>query len=200
MFKIKIMFFSILIIASQVHALETGDAAPGFLARDREGKTIELSSYLGDRNVLLVFSRYIGCSWCQMFIIDLHHNREKIKGTGAEVIIISNSTKDVMEGYNPPEDFSFILIPDREMRLYELYGLKMEKRGYTGNVIWQSIRFLGYLVDYDWVKGGLEGEHYQPPACMIIGKDGRIKYIHIGKDVADNPRIELIVEELRKLK
>ncbi len=198
--KVIIFFIIFGFLSSGAPALEVGEPAPCFRMEDRNGKQIELAGYQGRKNVLLVFSRYIGCSWCQMFIIDLHKHRDQIMDTGAEVIIISNSAKDVIKGYNPPEDFAFTLVPDRDMKLYELYGVRMENRDMTGNVWLQSLRFLRYLGDYDWVKDGLEGDHYQPPVCMIVGKDGKIKYKHVGRDVADNPRVDDIIQELTKLK
>ena len=181
-------------------ALGLGQQAPDFKATDWKGKNIELSQFHGKQNVLLVFSRYIGCAWCQMFIIDLSKKQAEIAATNTRVLIVTNSEPEVVKGYKPPKDFSFDLIPDRELKLYELYNIKMEDKKMTGNVFWQTVRFVTYLGDYNWVDRGLEGDHFQPPACFIIGKDGKIKYLHVGKDVADNPKTDEIIKELKNLK
>lgn len=182
-----------------VLAVSIGDLAPDFRAEDWRGKQIQLSDILKNQNVLLVFSRYIGCSWCQMFIIDLHNRRKDIAETNTKVIILNLSPKDVLAKYNAPEDFQFDLLPDPERKIYELYGVKLDERKITGNVLWQSIRFLKYLGGYKYVSQGLNGAHYQAPACFIIGRDGKIKAMHLGKDIADNPKVDLIISELRKL-
>jgi len=180
-------------------ALETGQRAPDFKATDWKGKPLELAQFQGRKNVLLVFSRYISCAWCQMFIIDLHKKRAEIAKTGTQVLIITNSAPEVTKAYQPPRDFSFDLLPDQDMALYRLYGVKIEDRKMTGNVFWQTLRFAKYLGDYDYVKGGLEGDHYQAPACFIIGRDGKINWQHLGRDVADNPKVEEILRQLQKL-
>lgn len=189
-----------LFLASTVAiALDVGQTAPEFKAIDWKGKNISLAQYQGKQNVLLVFSRYIGCAWCQMFIIDLNKVRAEIEAAGTKVLIVTNSEPNVVRQYQPPKDFSFDLVPDPGQKLYALYGIKIEDKKMTGNVFWQTVRFVKYLGDYNWVDQGLEGDHYQPPACFIIGKDGRIKYTHLGKDVADNPKTDEIIKELKKL-
>jgi len=198
--KKAILAAEILILAGSALGLSIGAPALDFKAEDWKGKEIQLSRNFGKQNVLLVFSRYIGCSWCQMFIIDLHHNRQEIGKTNTTVIIVNLSEKAVLDKYQAPADFSFDFIPDPERKIYELYGVKMDERKMTGNIFWQSLRFLKYLGRYEYVDQGLEGAHYQPPACFIIGKDGRIKAAHLGKDLADNPKVETILEELKKLK
>jgi peroxiredoxin len=189
----------IFLAAGLALALNLGQQAPNFKAMDWKGKNLELAQFHGRQNVLLVFSRYIGCAWCQMFIIDLSKKQAEIAATNTRVLIVTNSEPEVVKQYQPPKDFSFDLIPDRDQKLYELYQVKMEDTKMTGNVFWQTVRFVKYLGDYNWVSRGLEGDHYQPPACFIIGKDGRIKYIHVGTDVADNPKTDEIVKELKKL-
>jgi peroxiredoxin len=193
-------FVAALALGLAASALETGQHAPAFKTVDWKGNPIELAQFQGRKNVLLVFSRYISCAWCQMFIIDLHKNRAEIEKTNTEVLIVVNSMPEVVKEYQPPRDFAFDLLPDKDMNLYRLYGVKLEDRRMTGNVFWQTLRFVRYLGNYNYVKGGLEGDHYQPPACFIIGLDGRVKWQHLGRDVADNPKVDEVLGELKKLK
>ena len=197
--KKAILTTVILMLAGAALALAIGAPAPDFKVADWKGKEVKLSEHIGKQNVLLVFSRYIGCSYCQMFIIDLHNKREEIAATNTKVLIVNLSPKETLDKYSPPKDFSFDLIPDPERKLYELYGVKMEQGQVTGNVFWQSLRFLTYLGRYEYVDKGLEGAHAQPPAVFVIGKDGKVKAEHIGKDMADNPKVDMIVGELKKL-
>lgn len=185
-------------VCSPAFASQLGQPAPNFKAIDWKGKQVELQQFHGKQNVLLVFSRYIACAWCQMFIINLSKKSKEIAATDTEVLIVTNSAPEVVKAYKPPKDFSFNLIPDTDQKLYQIYGVKMEDQKMTGNVFWQTVRFVKYLGSYDYVKGGLEGSHYQPPACFVIGKDGKIKWEHLGKDVADNPSVDEILAELKK--
>jgi len=196
--KILAILAGAIIFGLRANALEPGHLAPEFKAVDWRGQPVELSQFRGQKQVLLVFSRYISCAWCQMFIIDLSKKSKELEKAGAEVLIVVNSPPEVVKKYKPPKDFTFDLIPDPDLALYRLYGVKLEDNKMTGNVFWQTVRFAKYLLNYDYVKGGLAGDHYQPPACFIIGTDGMVKYVHLGKDVADNPKVDEILEKLKK--
>jgi peroxiredoxin len=37
------------------------------------------------------------------------------------------------------------------------------------------------------------------PSVFIVDKEGKIRYLHVGKDASDRPPDETILEELRKL-
>jgi len=183
-----------------VSALLAGQQAPSFSKPDIKGKPVNLESYRG-KNVLLVLSRYIGCSYCQMFIVDLANHAEDLARVKAEVIIVTSSDAETAARYEPPRDFPFLLVPDPDMDIYKMYGVKMKARGFTWNVLKKSVMFVKYLAKYDWVKHGLSGPHLQPPACFVIDPAGVIRYSHIGRDIADNPDAEKlvkIIEELNK--
>lgn len=37
------------------------------------------------------------------------------------------------------------------------------------------------------------------PSVFIVGKDGRIKYIYVGKDPTDRPPDAILLEEIKKI-
>jgi peroxiredoxin len=195
-----LIFIMVFLSAGSGKGISVGDKAPDFKVRDWKGKDVSLSENLGKRNVLLVFSRYIGCSWCQMFIIDLHRHRKEIADLNTRVIIFNLSENEVLRKYEAPEGFDFELVADPERNIYEVYGVKIDEKKMSGNILWQSVRFIKYIGRYKFVEGGLEGAHYQPHCVFIIGKDGRIRSQHIGKDVADYVKAETILQELKELK
>jgi peroxiredoxin len=192
---LKKLIFILMVMAH----VSVSQPAPVFKKPDVKGKVVDLESYRGRKNVLLVFSRYIGCSWCQMFIIDLIGKAEAIAKTDTEVIIITNSNERVAKRYKPPRDFPFIIVPDPKMGIYKQYGVKMKGKLFTWNVFKKSLIFVKYLPKYRWVKGGLKGEHYQPPACFVIDKFLIVRYAHVGKDLADNPNAANILKILAAL-
>ncbi len=179
--------------------VEIGEIAPDFNVRDIYGNTIELRSYKGKQNVLIFFSRYIGCSWCQMFIVDIKRNRKRLDELKTEVIVITESREDVLKRYAPPKSEAFLrMVSDPEKRLYKLYGVDKQGKWFNARVITESIRFLKYLKDYKYVKGGLKGDPMQAPACFVVGKDGRVKYSFLSESIADHPNIEDILETISR--
>jgi peroxiredoxin len=136
-----------------------------------------------------------------MFIVDLLNHAEEFARAKAEVIIVTSSDAETAKRYEPPEHFPFRLVPDPDMEIYRMYGVKMKAKGFTWNVFRKSAMFVKYLPKYNWVKGGLAGPHLQPPACFVIDSAGIIRYSHIGKDVADNPdagKLVKIFEDINK--
>jgi len=180
-----------------VMAVGAGKEAPDFKVRDIYGEEIELKSFKGKKNILLFFSRYIGCSWCQMFVIDIMRNEEKLKSLDTEVIVITESEEEVLKRFAPPKEKCFLrMVSDPEKKLYKLYGVDIKGKIFTGKVITESIRFLKYIKDYRWIKGGLKGDSRQAPACFVIGKDGVIKFSFLGEGIADHPSIDEIIKLL----
>lgn len=180
-------------------ALQIGSEAPDFKVTDIYGESLQLSSYRGKQNVLIFFSRYIGCSWCQMFIIDIKRNFEKLKKLNTEVIVITESKEEVLKKYAPPRDEAFLrMVSDPEKKIYKLYGVDKQGRWFNAKVITASIRFVKYLKDYKYVKDSLKGDSLQAPACFVIGKDGRIKYAYLSESIADHPDIEVILDLLER--
>lgn len=179
--------------------LQKGMDAPNFKVQDIYGDSVEISSYRGKQNILIFFSRYIGCSWCQMFIIDIKRNAEKLKEQDTEVIVITESQEDVLKKYAPPKNEAFLrMVSDPEKKLYKLYGVDKHGRWFNAKVITNSIRFLRYLKDYKYVKDSLKGDPMQAPACFVIGKDGKIKYSYVSESIAEHPEIRDILKMLKK--
>jgi len=134
-----------------------------------------------------------------MFIIDIKRNREKLKDLNTEVIVITESKEDVLKQYAPPKSEAFLrMVSDPGKKLYELYGVKRRGGWFNLKVISESIKFLKYLKGYKYVKGGLEGDVLQLPACFVIDKNGIIKYSYLAESIAEHPSIEEIIEILRK--
>ncbi len=179
------------------NGLNVGEIAPDFKANDIYNNTIQISLYRGKKNVLLFFSRYIGCVWCQMFIADIKRYTEILKGLDTEVIVISESKEEVLKEYAPSETF-LKMISDPEKKLYKLYKVDKHGKWLSSKVITESLKFLKYLRNYKWLKGGVKGDPMQIPAIFLIGKDGNIKFSFVSDNIAEHPKIERIIEIIKQ--
>jgi len=54
------------------------------------------------------------------------------------------------------------------------------------------------VIDQYGVLNAAEHDGIAHPSTFIVGKDGLIKYVYIGKNPTDRPTDEMIVEEVKK--
>lgn len=175
--------------------LREGDRIPEFTAKDLDGNSLSPADFRGRKNILFFFSRYIACSWCQMFIIDLIRHRRDVEKLSCEVIVVSESPPEVMRNYKP-DGMYFRLISDPSKELYGLFGVKKRGSILAKSVITMSLAFLPYLRRYQYIRGGLKGDSFQVPAVFIAGKDGRVVYAFVSDDIAAHPFVSHILQRV----
>jgi len=175
--------------------MKIGEKAPYFEVEDVKGDKVKIEE--GKKHIL-AFMRYIGCIWCQMDIIRLMKEKDKLKDVN--VFVFTESPKDVVREYIKEfPDFPFRLIPDPEKRVYKLYGVG---RGnffdmFHPLTIYEIMKFLTkYIKSYRFVKGGINGDRYLRPAFFGVNEKGEVVFIQKGKVVADPIDIKGLIASL----
>lgn len=177
--------------------IKEGLPLPDFEAVDIDGKIFSPALFLGRKNLLIYFSRYIGCSWCQMFIVDLIRWKKEIEDSQTEVAVISETPEENLKRYRP-EGLYFSVIPDPQKKIFSLFGVN--RRGRIGfSVLTRSLKFLFYLPRYRFVPGGLKGDTFQVPAIFIADRNGIIRYSFVSYDIARHPSTEKIIAILKEM-
>ena len=109
--------------------LNTGDRAPGFTLKDKNGNEVGLSDFIGKRVVLYFYPKdnNPGCTRQACAFAGVY---EEFKKRGVEVIGISRdsitSHVKFAEKYNLP----FVLLSDPELEAIQAYGVWQEKKLY----------------------------------------------------------------------
>lgn len=75
-----------------------GNKAPDFEATDVNGKTVKLSEFLGQRNVVLVFSRAHWCPFCMGHARQLQQRRKEFQELGADIVAVYRENREGAAG------------------------------------------------------------------------------------------------------
>ncbi|RCH56548.1 thioredoxin-dependent thiol peroxidase [Mucilaginibacter hurinus] len=106
--------------------LKEGDKAPGFSAKDQNGKTVSLADYAG-KNVILYFYPKDDTPGCTAEACDFRDNYQSLLGKGFEVIGVSTDSEKSHKKFEKKYDLPFVLIADESQEIVQAYGVWGEK-------------------------------------------------------------------------
>jgi peroxiredoxin len=106
-----------------------------------------------------------------MQLTRLAEDYNKIKEAGADLIAISADTQDYAWSMGLTTGAKFQILSDSDHKVIESFGVLNAK----------------------------EHNGIAHPSIFIIDKDGRIRYMYVGKDPGDRPEDGTILEEVKKL-
>ena len=104
---------------------QVGTVAPGFEARDQDGRTVKLADFLGKSNVVLYFYPKDDTPGCTSEACSLRDGYQAILKTGA--VVLGVSADDVASHAAFARKFSlpFPILADPDGALIKAYGVKM---------------------------------------------------------------------------
>lgn len=191
--KRTVLTILILLAGFQLFAqtpLKVGQTAPQFSAKDNTGKLINLKQALKEhQSVVLFFYRGQWCPFCNKHIKDLQDSLQMLTGKGAYVVGVSPETMAGVEKTVAKTKASFSIISDRNYSIMKAYQV---------NYVMEP----GLADKYK--KGGLDvamangqTDYVLPvPATYIIGKNGKIKYVHFDADYKKRPSVKTLMANL----
>ena len=163
--------------------LKAGDTAPDFSAEDVRGETFQLSSFKGEKQVVLVFLRYAGCPLCQLAMAELKNRYTEFTDRGAEVAVFVQSPSATLFEQGAA-DFPFHVIPDPGEKYYKLYGVGS---GNIFDIVHPDVIRKGLKATVKGhMQGKMEGNTWQLPGDFIVDTEGVLKLARIGDNVGDH--------------
>jgi peroxiredoxin len=134
------------------------------------GDTVSLESYVGDKNVALVFYRAFRWVQYREKLVELREGYQKIMGLDAEVLAIS--TDDLQDAESVVERLvlDFPILYDSGATVVREYGI------------------------YD-----LNHDSLASPSTFVIDKSGEIRWKHIGEGRYDRATNQQIIDALQEL-
>lgn len=109
--------------------LNTGDKAPDFTLKDKDGANVSLSDFAGKKVVLYFYPKdnTSGCTKQACAFAALYGQFQK---KGAVVIGVSRDSTSSHTKFAEKYSLPFILLSDPELEVIQAYGVWQEKRNY----------------------------------------------------------------------
>jgi peroxiredoxin Q/BCP len=110
-------------------ALQKGDKAPAFTAKDENGKEIKLSDFQGKKLVLYFYPKD-DTSGCTAQACNLRDNIPSLVAAGYQVVGVSVDDEKSHQKFIAKYNLNFPLIADTDHKLVNAYGVWQEKSMY----------------------------------------------------------------------
>ncbi len=121
-----------------------GDMAPGFTAKNHEGKEISLSDFKG-RKVILYFYPKDDTPGCTAEACNLRDNYSELVKYGFEVIGVSPDDEKSHAKFKSRHNLPFHLIADKEAKIIKAYNAWGEKKMYGKS--YMGVLRTTYIID-----------------------------------------------------
>ncbi|BDS12037.1 peroxiredoxin-like family protein [Aureispira anguillae] len=170
--------------------LEIGSLAPSFEAKNQAGEPIKSADLLEKGAIVLVFYRGTWCPYCQKHVSELQEGLEQLIDKGANVVVVTPERPEYIKKMVKKTAATFSILHDEDYAIMEDYHTK-----YTIQKT-DEMSFKDYVVSHTKTHNQDDEAILPVPATYIIGKDGRIKFVHFETDYKQRSTVEMILENL----
>lgn len=158
--------------------VKVGEKAKNFKLKNQDLEEVELSSFYGNKNVILLFFPLVNTTPCEKEMCSMRDGLSQFSELDAEVLAISVDSPFAQKLWAEKQKFGFQLLSDFNKQVCQDYG--------------------GY---YDvFVPGKLDYDGVAKRSAFVIDKEGIVKYSEILEDPGQLPNFDAIKETLTKLK
>ncbi|HEX3385515.1 MAG TPA: peroxiredoxin family protein [Mucilaginibacter sp.] len=191
--KYLFLIFSLLVAckAFAQTGLKVGADAPLFSVKDNNGKTVDLKSIIkSHKAVVLFFYRGQWCPYCNKQISHLQDSLQLLTGEGAYVVGVTPETSENINKTIEKTHASFSIIQDKGYAIMKDYRVN-----YTVGSDMLS-KYKNYGIDLEKNNGNTD--HVLPvPATYIIGKNGKLIYVHFNPDYTKRPSVNELLNAVK---
>ncbi|MGY6523298.1 MAG: thioredoxin-dependent thiol peroxidase [Mongoliitalea sp.] len=110
-------------------ALEIGNPAPAFEAKDQNGNILKLSDFKG-KKVVLYFYPKDNTPGCTAQACNLRDNYDALLAAGYVVLGVSSDSEKSHQKFIEKQSLPFPLLADEDLKVHEAYGTWVEKSMY----------------------------------------------------------------------
>lgn len=160
---------------SYPEGLKVGDTAPGFVAKDQDGKMVSLIDLSKKGDVVIIFYRGQWCPYCNQQLKKVNDSMQFILDKGAAILAITPETRENMQKTIEKTKVTFPIIEDMNLAIMKSYKVNFMVDENT------VAKYKTYGIDFDKANGN-NGTNLPVPATYIVGKDGKIKYAFFNTD------------------
>ena len=154
-------------------SIEVGQAAPDFTLKNTDMEEVTLSSFQGQKNVVLLFVPLAFTGVCTTELCSVRDNLNSYANLDAEVLGISVDSPFSQKAWKEQENLNFTLLSDFNREVVQAYDTQFE----------------------DLI--GLQGVAKR--SAFVIDKQGTVQYAEVLASAGDLPNFEQIQATLQGL-
>ena len=184
-----ILTFSVLSVFAQDKpvALKVGDKAPNFMAKDHAGNMVSLKKMTKKGKVIVMFYRGAWCPFCNKYMSQIEQALPEFSAKNATVIAITPETDESINKAIDKTKATFSVIYDKDRSI-----MKNWKVAYSMSEEMKT-KYKGYGLDLE----KQQGDWMLPvPATYIVGKDGKIEFVHFEENFQKRAEVAEILKVL----
>ena len=126
----------------------------------------------------------------------MRDHQSEFEKLDTEVVLITFVGGRRAESWLADSRLTFPLLLDESLHVFRAYGLgRARLADWTPRVIWQYIR----LIFRGFLPRRVSGDPYQLGGDFLIDSSGVVRSAHPGRDAADRPSVECLLESARSL-
>ncbi|MER5912165.1 peroxiredoxin [Streptomyces sp. NPDC001982] len=112
-------------------AIQAGDTAPDFELKDNHGRTVKLSDFRGDKNVVLLFYPFAFTGVCTGELCELRDNLPTFVNDDTQLLAVSNDSVPTLRVFAEQEGLEYPLLSDfwPHGNTSRAYGVFAEDKG-----------------------------------------------------------------------
>ncbi|MCZ0989445.1 MULTISPECIES: peroxiredoxin [Streptomyces] len=112
-------------------AIQVGDKAPDFELKDNHGRTVKLSDFRGEKNVVVLFYPFAFTGVCTGELCELRDNLPKFSDRDTQLLAVSNDSIHTLRVFAEQEGLEYPLLSDfwPHGNVSRAYGVFDEDKG-----------------------------------------------------------------------
>ncbi|MGX1130410.1 peroxiredoxin [Streptomyces glaucescens] len=112
-------------------AIQVGDKAPDFELKDNHGRTVKLSDFRGEQNVVLLFYPFAFTGVCTGELCEVRDNLPRFADRATQVLAVSNDSIHTLRVFAEQEGLEYPLLSDfwPHGEVSRAYGVFDEDKG-----------------------------------------------------------------------
>ncbi len=154
-------------------SIEVGQEAPDFTLKNTDMEDVTLSSFRGQKNVVLLFVPLAFTGVCTQELCAVRDNLDTYANLHAEVLGISVDSPFSQQAWKEKESLNFTLLSDFNREVVKAYGVQYET-------------LLGF-------------QGVAKRSAFVIDKEGKTQYQEVLENARDLPNFDQINATLQRL-
>jgi len=176
--------------ADKANPLGVGAAVPEVTVKTATGKKFALKPETSGKPTVLIFYRGGWCPFCTRHLAELAKSQQQLTDLGYQILAIGADAPEDLPATTEKYQLGYTLLSDVDMKASDAFGL-------------------AFYLDADTTKryearfklsAKHEGRYWLPvPAVYIVGKDGKIAFVHTDPDYRKRLPIDELLATAKKV-